>query len=102
LCEKHPFGVRFSSSLTRPFQFRWGPCTDEYSLLYRPFILNGVLARPSITKFSHTLSRTVDALNRFDKMQVSVALHLENPKWYRQENSASEKPIAPKSVHSLA
>src|ERR1700720_873282 len=69
-----------SSSFTRPFQFLWGACTDEYSLRL-PFILNGVLARPSVTKFSHTLSRNVDALNRFDKMQVSITLHLENPKW---------------------
>jgi len=51
------------------------PCINEYPFS-RFGILNHVIARPYLAKFSHSFSCLIERLHSLDKMQTTVALHL--------------------------
>src|SRR5712672_530273 len=61
------------------------PCINEYPFS-RFAILNHVLARPYLAKFSHSFSGLIERLHSLDKMQTTVVLHLVDAK--RPSNQA--------------
>jgi len=54
-------------------------CTNEYPLP-RVVIVDDELSRPRLTKLSYKCCRIVKGFHGLDKMEVSVALHLEDTK----------------------
>src|SRR5260221_1026042 len=65
------------------------PCANE-DPLSRFFIVDGVLPRPYLAKFSYTCFRFVEGWQCLDEMQVSIVLYLVDAKGQTHPNLDSD------------